>query len=76
MPDHLEVAMERLFAVDEGPRCPICTELLRNLAEARPADFAFIKPGDLVDLNNSAFEGIPEWDTFAKHYARCELCNA
>lgn len=75
-PDQLEVAMERLFVVDEGLPCPVGTELLRNLAEARPVDFAFLKPNDLIDLNNSAFEGIPEWDAFAQHYAECELCNA
>jgi hypothetical protein len=74
-PDHLDVAMEKLFAVDEGLPCPAGTGLLRNFAEARPADFAFLKPGDLIDLNNSAFEGIPEWDAFAEHYAECELCN-
>ena len=74
--DQLEVAMKKLFAVDEGPPCPIGSELLRNLARERPADFAFLKSGDLVALNNSAFQGIPERDTFAKHYAECELCNA
>lgn len=75
-PDYLEVAMEKLFAVDEGLPCPIGTDLLRHFAEARPFDFGFLKPTDLVDLSNSAFEGILEWDTFAAHYAECELCNA
>ena len=75
-PDQLEVAMEKLFAEDEGLPCPAGTELLRNFAEARPLDFAFLKPHNLIDLNNSAFEGIPEWDAFAEHYAKCELCNA
>jgi hypothetical protein len=75
-PDHLDFAMKKLFAVDERLPCPIGTELLRSFAETRPADFAFLKSGDLVDVNNSAFEGIPEWDLFAQHYAECELCNA
>ena len=75
-PDQLEVAMEKLFAEDEGLPCPVGTELLRNFAETRPLDFAFLKPHNLIDLNNSAFAGIPEWDAFAQHYAKCELCNA
>ena len=75
-PDQLEVAMEKLFAEDEGLPCPVGTELLRNFAEARPLDFAFLKPHNLIDLNNSGFKGIPEWDAFAQHYAECELCNA
>ncbi|ADW70176.1 hypothetical protein AciX9_3165 [Granulicella tundricola MP5ACTX9] len=29
----------------------------------------------LVDLINTAFEGIPKWDAFAQHYGGCELCN-
>jgi hypothetical protein len=75
-PDQLEVTIERLFAVDEGLPCAVGTELLRNFAEAHPVDFAFLKPHNLVDLNNSAFEGVPEWDAFAHYYAECELCNA
>jgi hypothetical protein len=75
MPDYLELAMHKLFAVDAGLPCPIGTELLRSFATARPADFAFLKSADLVDLNNSAFEGILEWDTFVTHYSECELCN-
>ena len=75
-PDQLEVAIEKLFAEDEGLPCPAGTELLRNFAETRSLDFAFLKPHNLIDLNNAAFEGIPEWDAFAEHYAECELCNA
>jgi hypothetical protein len=52
------------------------TELLQHFAETRPLDFAFLKPHNLINLNHSAFEGIPEWDAFAQHYAECELCNA
>jgi hypothetical protein len=74
--DSLEVAMKRLLAIDEGLPCPVGTNLLRHFAEARPSDFGFLKPSDLVDLNNSAFEGISEWDNFAAHYTACELCNA
>jgi len=32
-----------------GLPCPAGTELLRNFAEARPVDFAFLKPHNLVD---------------------------
>jgi hypothetical protein len=73
--DHLHIATEQLFAVNERLSCPLGTKLLREFAESRPADFAFLKPGDLADLNNAAFEGIPSWDTFATHYAKCELCH-
>jgi hypothetical protein len=75
-PDQLDTAMERLFEVDEGLPCPVGTELLRHFAETCPVDFAFLKPNNLIDLNRSAFEGIPEWDAFAQHYAECGQCNA
>jgi hypothetical protein len=65
-----------LFGIDDGLPCLQGTGLLRTFAEARPDDFHFLKPADLLDLKNSAFEGIPEWDAFAEHYATCELCNA
>jgi hypothetical protein len=68
--------LEHLFAVDEGLPCPEGTELLRLFAERRPSDFAYLKASDLIDLRNSSFEGIPEWDAFADHYGTCELCNA
>lgn len=29
-----------------------------------------------TNLLNSAFAGIPEWETFSQHYGFCELCNA
>lgn len=72
----LDSRLEALFPVDAGLPCPKGTALLRAFAEARSADFAFLKPGDLVDLSNSAFAGIPEWDAFADHFGSCELCNA
>jgi hypothetical protein len=68
--------LEHLFPVDEGLPCQRGTALLRTFAEQRPEDFAFLKANDLVDLRNSAFAGIPEWDEFADHYSTCELCNA
>lgn len=77
MQDHVsDAALERLFEIDEGLPCPEGTALLCSFADNRPADFVFLKRGDLIDLNNSAFAGIPEWDAFAEHYATCELCNA
>jgi hypothetical protein len=71
-----EKLLGHLFQVDEGLPCPEGTELLIAFAEARPSDFAFLKARDLVDLQNSAFAGIPEWEAFAQHYGSCELCNA
>lgn len=70
-----DATLENLFGVDKGPPCSQGTTLLRAFAESRPADFAFLKPDDLVDLRNSAFAGIPEWDAFAEHYATCGMCN-
>jgi hypothetical protein len=64
------------FQLDEGLPCPVGTNLLLAFAEARPADFAFLTPRDLIDLRNSAFASIPEWDKFSEHYGSCELCNA
>ena len=40
----LELRLEALFPVDEGLPCPAGTTLLRAFAEARPADFALLKP--------------------------------
>jgi hypothetical protein len=74
--DHLERTLEGLFPVDEELPCPKGTALLRAFAETRHADFRFLKPNDLVDLRNSAFAGIPEWEAFSRHYGSCELCNA
>ncbi|WP_213804987.1 hypothetical protein [Granulicella sp. dw_53] len=65
-----------LFPMDENLPCSEGTTLLRAFAEARPADFAFLKPGDLINLHNSAFAGILEWETFSEHYGSCELCHA
>lgn len=48
----------------------------RCICRKHPNDVRFLKPQDLVDLRNSAFDGMPEWDAFAEHYATCELCNA
>jgi len=75
--DHdLDTRVEALFTGDDGPRCPEGSIPLRAFAEARPGDFAFLKPADLIDLRNSAFAGIAEWKAFSKHYRSCELCNA
>jgi hypothetical protein len=71
-----DVVLEHLFEIDEGLPCPTGTALLRQFAEIRPSDFTFLKPADLVEMSNSAFGGIPEWDAFAEHYGSCGLCNA
>jgi hypothetical protein len=68
--------LEHLFPGDKGLPCPEGTALLRAFAENRPSDFAYLKPSDLVDLSNSAFAGIVEWDDFSEHYGSCGLCNA
>jgi hypothetical protein len=72
----VDTRLHVLFPVDDGLPCPEGTILLRAFAEARPGDFAFLKPADLSDLRNSAFAGIPEWEAFSEHYSSCELCNA
>jgi hypothetical protein len=69
-------ALEHLFPVDERLPCPGGTIVLRAFAERRPSDFKFFRAIDPVDLRNSAFDGIPEWDDFVDHYSTCELCNA
>jgi hypothetical protein len=71
-----ENLLGHLFPVDEGLPCPEGTKFLLAFAAGRPDDFAFFKPGDLVDLRNSAFAGISRWDTFSEHYRSCGLCNA
>ena len=72
----LDHAIDQLFAVDDGRPCPVGTALLRDFATARPVDFGFLEPQDLIDPTNCAFTGIAEWDTFSEHYATCECCNA
>ena len=70
-------ALEHLFAEEQqGSPCPEGTVLLRVFADQRPADFAFLQPRDLTDIRSSTFAGIPEWDAFSAHYARCERCHA
>ena len=71
-----EAKLESLFAPDDGPPCDDCTALLRCFAIARPKDFAFVTPADLVDPLQCAFQGIPEWDAFIDRFSACELCNA
>jgi hypothetical protein len=71
-----DTALDHLFAENKGLPCPKGTALLRAFAEQRPADFAFLQPHDLMDLQNSAFTGIPAWDAFSDHFATCERCNA
>jgi hypothetical protein len=72
----LKARLETLFPSDEGLPCSEASALLSVFAEARPADFNFLTPSDLVDLLNSAFAGVPEWEVFSEHYSSCELCNA
>lgn len=77
MPRHVQDdALEHLFPADERLPCPEGMALLRAFAEILPSDSAFLQPGDLVDVSNSAFIGIPEWAAFAERYGSCGLCNA
>jgi hypothetical protein len=55
--------------------CGAGTRLLEDFAETRPQDYTFLEPKDFSDLRNSAFAGIPEWDTFADHVQECALCG-
>ena len=49
--------------------------LLQKFAAARPSDHSFLEPRDFLDLHNSAFSGIPEWDTFVEHVSECGHCG-
>jgi len=70
-----EEVLGTLWTAEENPPCAVGTGLLRAFAEARPADFSFLKAEDIVDLRNSAFQGIPEWDAFTHHFSACPSCN-
>ncbi len=56
--------------------CPIGIDLLRQFAQARPNDYAFLQTKDFLDVGTSGFIGIPEWDVFAAHSDRCDQCKA
>jgi|GEM_PF-2121390 len=56
--------------------CELGRNLLLKFAAARPTDYSFLEPRDFLDLQNSAFSGIPEWDAFAEHVSECSQCGA
>jgi hypothetical protein len=56
--------------------CEQGSDLLLKFAAARPRDHSFLEPQDFLDLHNSAFSGIPEWDVFAEHVFECSRCGA
>ena len=56
--------------------CELGRNLLQKFAAARPDDYSFLEPRDFLDLQNSAFSGIPEWDAFAEHVSECSQCGA
>jgi hypothetical protein len=56
--------------------CERGRNLLLKFAAARPSDHSFLEPRDFLDLQNSAFSGIPEWDDFADHVSECGRCGA
>jgi len=70
-----EEVLRSLWMAEEQPPCAVGTGLLRAFAETRPTDFSFLKAQDMVDLRNSAFQGIPEWDAFTDHVSACPSCN-
>lgn len=49
--------------------------LIQKFAAARPSDHSFLEPRDCLDLHNSAFSGIPEWDDFVEHVSQCGHCG-
>jgi hypothetical protein len=55
--------------------CEQGRELFLNFAAARPSDHSFLEPQDFLDLHNSAFSGIPEWDVFVEHVSQCGHCG-
>ena len=55
--------------------CELGKDLLHKFAAARPSDHSFLEPRDFLDLQNSAFSGIPEWDDFAEHISQCRRCG-
>ena len=67
-------ALADLFANKEDQPCEKGLSLLLAFADRRPADFAFISPADLENLDTSAFSGITEWELFREHYASSGLC--
>jgi len=64
--------------VEEGlfSACPIGIDLLRQFAQARPNDYAFLQAKDFLDVETSGFIGISEWDAFATHSVACDKCKA
>ena len=67
--------LNELWPKDDGPPCDRCTVLLRRFAEARPVDFEFLTAADMVDPNQVAFAGIPEWDAFLAEFSACHICH-
>ncbi len=55
--------------------CRLGRDILLEFAAARPSDHSFLEPRDFLDLHNSAFSGIPEWDAFANHVSECSRCR-
>jgi hypothetical protein len=57
------------------PACPEGMVLLKSFADAYPDSFHLIRPEDFVHYENDAFDGIDEWDAFARHCLSCHDCN-
>lgn len=75
-PQWFEMKVDGLWAPDDGQPCPACKALLLKFAEARPDDFEFLTARDMVDPNQLAFAGIPEWDAFLERFSSCDGCDA
>lgn len=67
---------ETCFKLIKGCHAPRTHTLLLAFRKARPLDFVFLKATDLINLQNSSFAGIEDWEAFSRHYGSCELCNA
>jgi hypothetical protein len=57
------------------PPCDVGTRLLEAFETARPAGYTFLEPKDFSDLRSSAFVGLAEWDSFARHVLGCTRCG-
>jgi hypothetical protein len=71
----VETIFDTLWPRGKKSLCIDGEQMLRHFAKTRPADIAFLKPGDLVDLKSSDFTGVPEWDAFTNHVSTSTHCK-
>lgn len=73
--ESFETIFDILWPQRKKSLCREGKRLLRYFAKTRPADIAFLKSDDVIDLGSSGFAGIPEWDTFTHHISTCAHCR-